>query len=85
MVPRERVFRHERGATHASLRVDNCQFAPGFESANMRKNRRPQGQTSPLCLLTVEFRPLVRDIQDQATVVAGAISGSPTSSSKSVR
>ena len=35
MVQRERVFRHERGATNALLRVDDCQFALGFESANL--------------------------------------------------
>jgi len=39
MVQRERVFRHECGATHAPLRVDDCQFALGFESANLKKNR----------------------------------------------
>ena len=39
MVQRERVFRHERGATNAPLRVNDCQFALGFESANLRKNR----------------------------------------------
>jgi hypothetical protein len=35
MVQRERVFRHECGATHAPLRVDDWQFALGFESANL--------------------------------------------------
>ena len=38
LVPREPVLRHERGATNAPLRVDDCQFALGFESANLRKN-----------------------------------------------
>jgi hypothetical protein len=51
MLPHERVFRHERGATHAPLRVDDCQFALGFESANLSKNRRPQRQESALRLL----------------------------------
>jgi hypothetical protein len=35
----ERVFRHECGATHAPLRVNDCQFALGFASANLSKNR----------------------------------------------
>jgi len=38
MVPRERVLRHEWGPTNAPLRLDNFQFAVGFESANLRKN-----------------------------------------------
>jgi len=32
MVRRERVLRHERGATDAPLRVNDCQFAIEFES-----------------------------------------------------
>jgi len=40
MIPRERVLRYERGATHAPLRVHDCQFVLGFQSANLRKNRR---------------------------------------------
>ena len=46
MVRRERVFRHERGATNAPLRVNNCQFALGFENTNMRKNCRPPRRRS---------------------------------------
>jgi hypothetical protein len=34
-------LRNERGATNAPLRVDDVQFALGFESANLRKNRLP--------------------------------------------
>jgi hypothetical protein len=54
MVPRERALRHERGVTNAPLRVDDGQFALGFESANLRKNRRPParaGRRSALRLL----------------------------------
>ena len=51
MVPRERVLRHERGATNAPLRVDDGQFALGFESANLRKNRRPHRRRSAVRLL----------------------------------
>ena len=40
MLPREQALRHERRATNAPLRGDDCQFAPGFKSANPRKNRR---------------------------------------------
>jgi hypothetical protein len=40
MVRRERVFRYERGATHGPTRVKDCQFALGFETANLRKNRQ---------------------------------------------
>jgi hypothetical protein len=38
----------ECGGTHAPLRVNDCQFALGFESANLRKNRRPQRRRSAL-------------------------------------
>ena len=54
MVPRERVLRHERSATNAPLRGDDGQFALGFQSANLRKNRRPParaGRRSALRLL----------------------------------
>jgi hypothetical protein len=51
MVQRERVFRRERGATNAPLRVNDYQFALGFESAKLRKNRRPQRRRSELRLL----------------------------------
>ena len=54
MLQRERLLRHERGATHASLRVDDGQFALGLESANLSKNRRPParaGRRSALHLL----------------------------------
>jgi hypothetical protein len=47
MVPRERVLRHERGATHAPLRVDDGQFALEFESVNLRKNRSPATLPAP--------------------------------------
>ena len=56
MAPRERVLRHERGATNAPLRVDGCQFALRFESANLRKKRRPQRRRSALRLLDMEER-----------------------------
>jgi hypothetical protein len=39
MVQRERVFRHECDATNAPVRVNDCPFALGFGSANLRKNR----------------------------------------------
>ena len=39
MVQRGRVFPPECGAADAPLRVNDCQFALGFESANLRKNR----------------------------------------------
>ena len=48
MVQRERVFRYERGATNAPLRVNDCQFALEFESANLRKNRGPPRRRSVL-------------------------------------
>jgi hypothetical protein len=51
MAQRERIFRPERGATIAPLRVNDCQFALGFGSANLRKKCRPQGRKSALCLL----------------------------------
>ena len=40
MVPRERVFRDERGATNVPLRVNDWprEFAFGFENGNLRKN-----------------------------------------------
>jgi hypothetical protein len=50
IVQRERVFRHESGAIHTPLRVSDCQFALGFESANLRKNRRLQRRRTPLRL-----------------------------------
>jgi hypothetical protein len=50
MVQRESAFRHKCGATNAPLRVDDCQFALAFESANLRKNRR-QRQGPALRLL----------------------------------
>jgi hypothetical protein len=56
MVQRDRVFRQEGGATHAPLRLNDCQFALGFESANLRKNRRPParaGRRSALRLLPI--------------------------------
>ena len=59
MVRRERVSRHECGATHAPLRVNDCQFALEFESANLRKTQRPQKRKSALRLLLVAFRELV--------------------------
>jgi hypothetical protein len=40
MVRDERVLRHHCGATNAPLRVNDCQFALGFENTNMRKNCR---------------------------------------------
>ena len=40
MVEHERVFPHERCVTHAPLRVNDCQSAFGFESANL-KGQRP--------------------------------------------
>jgi len=51
MVQRERVFRPERGTTHGPLRVSDCRFALGFESANLRKNREPEGRRSAPRLL----------------------------------
>jgi hypothetical protein len=51
MVRRERVLRHERAATHAPLRVNDYQFALGFESTNLRKNRGPPRRRSALRLL----------------------------------
>ena len=48
LLQRERVFPHKRGATNAPLRGDDCQFAFGFESANLRKNRRPRTHRSGL-------------------------------------
>ena len=54
MVQPERVLWHARGATSAARRVDDRQFALGFESANLRKNRRPParaGRRSALRLL----------------------------------
>ena len=48
MLPREQALRHERRATNAPLRGDDCQFAPGFKSANLRKTRRPQRRRSAL-------------------------------------
>jgi hypothetical protein len=53
MVQRERVLRYDLGATNAPLRVNDCQFALGFESANLRKNRRPQRWGSVPRLLVV--------------------------------
>jgi hypothetical protein len=32
------MFRHDRCATHAPLRVNDGQYALGFESANLRKD-----------------------------------------------
>jgi hypothetical protein len=58
MLPRERLLRHERSATHAPLRVDDCQFAIGFESANLRKNRRPPRRRCALRLLVFLSRLL---------------------------
>ena len=37
MVRRERLFRDDRDGTIAPRRVNDCQFALGFESANLRK------------------------------------------------
>jgi hypothetical protein len=66
MVQRERLLRHERDATHVLLRVDNCQFALGFESANLRKslvsrrkNRRPGRRRSALASATIQRSPSV--------------------------
>jgi hypothetical protein len=39
MARRQRVFRHECGAADAPLRINDCQFALGFECANLSKNR----------------------------------------------
>jgi len=43
---RERVFRRERSATHAPLRVNDSQFAFGFESANLGRSWVAQGPHS---------------------------------------
>jgi hypothetical protein len=43
------VFRHECGATNAPLRVNDCQFALGFRSANLRKNRLKDGGLCYAC------------------------------------
>jgi len=40
MVQRKRLLRRGCGATHSPARVNDCQFVLGFESANLRKNRR---------------------------------------------
>ena len=62
MVARERVLKRQRGATNAPLRVDDCRFAPGFESANLRKNRRPPARAGPrpALRLLVFLSPLLR-------------------------
>ena len=39
MVLRERTLPHEPGAINAPQRVDDCDFALGLDSANLRKNR----------------------------------------------
>jgi hypothetical protein len=52
MVPRQRLLRHQHNATDAPLRFGDCRFAPGFESANLSKNRRPQkGRSAPRLLI----------------------------------
>jgi hypothetical protein len=38
MARRYRVFRYHGAATHTPLRVNDCQFVLGSESANMRKS-----------------------------------------------
>jgi len=61
MVQRERVFRHERGATHAPLRVNTwpAEFALEFESANLRKNRSAwRGLPLLASAVLLEERPL---------------------------
>ncbi len=73
MVRRERLLRHACGATNAPLRVDDCQFALGFESANLRKNCRPprrRSDTLPLLRLRSGF--------PQRAFTAAAIAGVPT-------
>jgi hypothetical protein len=49
MVRRERIFPHECSATNAPLRVNDCQFALGFDTANLRKNRRSKGRSRYAC------------------------------------
>jgi ABC-type uncharacterized transport system YnjBCD permease subunit len=58
MVQRERVFRYERGPTNAPLWVNDCQFAIGFESANLKESRRPQRPWPALRLLVTHHLPL---------------------------
>ena len=47
MVQRERVLRYDLGATNAPLRVNDCQFALGFESANLKTVGMVVGSAGP--------------------------------------
>lgn len=60
MVHRERVFPHECGATNAPLRVNDCQFALGFESANLRaKTMGPRNVTQVTETVVTQIRLFV--------------------------
>ena len=64
MARRQRVFRHECGATHAPRRVNDCQFALGFESANLRKNR-PDASGRYACSLTKCGRSTISRVAEE--------------------
>ena len=66
MVQRERVFRHECSATNTPMRPNDCQFAPGFESANLRKNRRPQRRRYA-CFSTSSWPCSINQVSDSHT------------------
>jgi hypothetical protein len=69
IVGRERVLQNACGAADAPLRVDDCQFALGFESSNLSKNRRSQSGMCP----TLAFPPLAGHARSPSETQAGLI------------
>jgi hypothetical protein len=58
------AFRHERGATHAPLRVNDCQFALGLESnrsAPMHRDGLSSGAGSCRAAVALTFRSARRE------------------------